>query len=103
MEKAGLKPLLRRRRKIIVSSSCKQKLHMHSFAQEVRHFTEAEDKQIIEAVKKSKTKQLMISELCKELNRPYHSVRDRERRYMNKKGKRETAITALAEERMRSK
>lgn len=88
VEKTGLKPLLRRRRKIVVSSSCKQKLHMHSFAREVRHFTEAEDKQIIEAVRKSKTKHLMISELCKELNRPYHSVRDRVRRFMNKKGKR---------------
>ena len=81
-------PLLRRRRKILVSSSCKKKLHLHSFAREVRHFTEAEDKQIIKAIEKSKKKHLMISELCKELNRPYHSVRDRVRRFQNKKDKR---------------
>ena len=82
------KPLLRRKRKILVSNSCKQKLHLHNFAREVKHFTEAEDKQIIKALGKSKKKHLMISELCKELNRPYHSVRDRVRRFKIKRVKR---------------
>ena len=75
------KLLLRRKRKILVSSSCKQKLHLHNFGREVRYFTETEDKKILDALKEFYGKTMMISTLCKELNRPYQRAFYNSRRF----------------------
>ena len=71
--------LKRRRKKLIVSSSSKKKLFTHNFQREVKRFSKEEDEKILRAIETAKGKgnHLMISELCKEINRPYHSTRDR--------------------------
>ena len=81
----------RRRKKVTVSSSCKQKLFNHNFQREVKHFSKEEDEKILRAIETANAngKPLMISELCKEINRPYHSTRDRVWKLKNKKGPRQ--------------
>ena len=78
------KPVLRRKKKYIVSKESKLKLHLRNFKREINNFTEEEDLKILQAMEASKGKKLMISELCKSINRPYHSTRDRVRKFRNK-------------------
>ena len=96
----NVKPLLRRRRKLIVSSSCKKKLHSINFDRTINYFTAEEDQKIIEAIEASKGKRLMISKLCKTIDRPYHSTRDRVRKLRNESSERNTKRFTIIEDKI---
>ena len=99
-EKVKASSKIRRKKKIVVSSSCKKKLHSINYHREINFFTEEEDERIIKAIKESRGKKLMISKLCQEINRPYHSTRDRVRKLRNESSKRNTRRFTIVEDKI---
>ena len=91
---------VRRKKKIVVSSSCKKKLHSINYQREINFFTVEEDEKIIKAINDSKGRKLMISKLCQEINRPYHSTRDRVRKLRNESSKRNARRFTIIEDKI---
>jgi len=81
---------LRRKKKYIFSSASKMKLHQKNFQRVVDYFNPDEDSKILKAIEESKGQKLNIRDLSNAINRPYHSVRDRVRKFRNTKTSKRT-------------